>query len=456
MTKPNASSRLDSDDQQLLADAQQRINSQLNRLRDVVPVVLDMSFREAALSSRYGHTLEDKKELLRLGKEFGFTDFGLPNFYNFPTVGDQFLDHVLADGSSLDPFYVTVAVEPTEEDTPLPQSPAALRVAEAGIPNVILLVEIRPATLAQIGRSYEQTLSDIERYISHYRTQLPEENERQGRLYVRIADPFDAFDEDAEFVMQVFKLLGSSPITGILFEDVRGSRFTFESNELIRLMRHYNPPPCKILVHPHSGNGLEDAATIEAILAGADGVWSGFTPQAAQGAHGSSMMFLTNLLRAGNQHVRKKFRFDKLTDIARQMWKVLDRQEVEPNQPVVGERAYRYVDYYFEQTDLPRDLDPKDIGCTPGFEIMPAWAPATIIGKRLEELGYDPEITEDQRLLYAMRVLMHQSQIDGKHIRYDDSKELAQLVEQAQQALASSEAPTDQPVESAVLTKRYS
>ena len=54
MTKPNASSRLDSDDQQLLADAQQRINSQLDRLRDVVPVVLDMSFREAALSSRYG------------------------------------------------------------------------------------------------------------------------------------------------------------------------------------------------------------------------------------------------------------------------------------------------------------------------------------------------------------------------------------------------------------------
>ena len=159
-----------------------------------------------------GHTLEDKKELLRLGKEFGFTDFGLPNFYNFPTVSDQLLDHVLAEGSSLDPFYVTVAVEPTEEDSPLPQSPAAVRVAEAGIPNVILLIEIRPATLAQVGRSHKQMLSDIERYIAHYRTQLPQENERQGRLYVRIADPFDAFDEDAEFVMQVFKLLGSSPI----------------------------------------------------------------------------------------------------------------------------------------------------------------------------------------------------------------------------------------------------
>ena len=152
---------------------------------------------------------------------------------------------------------------------------------------------------------------------------------------------------------------------------------------------------------------------------------SGFTPQVARGAHGSSMMFLTNLLRAGNQHVRKIFRFDKLTDIAKQMWQILDRREIEPNQPVVGERAYRYVDYYFEQTDLPRDLNPRDVGRIPGFEIMPAWAPASIIGKRLEELGYGPDIVEDQRLLYAMRVLMDRSQMDGKYACFDEPTELA-------------------------------
>jgi hypothetical protein len=90
----NIHTRLTGDDQQLLASAQQRINALLSRLREVVPVVLNMSFREATLSSRYGHTLEDKKELLRLGKEFGFTDFGLPNFHKFPTVSDQLLDHL--------------------------------------------------------------------------------------------------------------------------------------------------------------------------------------------------------------------------------------------------------------------------------------------------------------------------------------------------------------------------
>ena len=94
-----------------------------------------------------------------------------------------------------------------------------------------------------------------------------------------MADIFDAFDDDPQYVVQVLKLLGASPITGILYEDVRGSRFTFESNALVRLMRRYVPPPRKILAHPHSGNGMEDAATIEAVLAGADGVWAGFTPR---------------------------------------------------------------------------------------------------------------------------------------------------------------------------------
>ena len=47
----NIHTRLTGDDQQLLASAQQRINAQLSRLREIVPVVLDMSFREATLSS---------------------------------------------------------------------------------------------------------------------------------------------------------------------------------------------------------------------------------------------------------------------------------------------------------------------------------------------------------------------------------------------------------------------
>ena len=437
MTTLDSMVELDDEDLGALAEIGNELDAKMSRLREVVPCILDMSFREATLSSRYGHTLADKIELYELAREFGFTDFGLSNFYDFPSVTDQFLDWLLENEIPLDQFLVTIAVEPTDGSNAVSRSPAVDRTEEAGIPNVILLVEVRPCTVELSGRDRQEMLRDIDRYIRHYRAQLPPETERQGRIYIRMADIFDAFDDDPRYVVQVLKLLGASPITGILYEDVRGSRFTFESNALVRLMRRYVPPPRKILAHPHSGNGMEDAATIEAVVAGADGVWSGFTPQAAQGGHGSALMFLTNLVRAGNPHVQRLYQLEKLVEVARRMWQIHDRHDVEPNHPVVGERAYRYVDQYFEQGDLPCDLAPELVGAKAGYEIMPAWAPTYVIGKRLEELGYEPEVFRNRALLHRIRALINEAQMDGRHVRFDDPDELAPVVEQARREVGT-------------------
>ena len=437
MTTLDSMVELDDEDLGALAEISEDLDAKMSRLREVVPCILDMSFREATLSSRYGHTLADKIELYELAREFGFTDFGFSNFYDFPSVTDQFLDWLLENEIPLDQFLVTIAVEPKDGSNAIARSPAVVRSEEAGIPNIILLVEVRPCTVELSGRDRQEMLHDIDRYIRHYRAQLPPETERQGRIYIRMADIFDAFDDDPRYVVQVLKLLGASPITGILYEDVRGSRFIFESNALVRLMRRYVPAPRKILAHPHSGNGMEDAATIEAVVAGADGVWAGFTPQAAQGGHGSALMFLTNLVRAGNPHVQRLYQLEKLVEVARRMWQIHDRHDVEPNHPVVGERAYRYVDQYFEQGDLPCDLAPELVGAKAGYEIMPAWAPTYVIGKRLEELGYEPEVFRNRTLLHRIRALINEAQMDGRHVRFDDPDELAPVVEQARREVGT-------------------
>lgn len=432
-----------------------RIAASFGRLREIVPCMLDMSAREATLSSAYGHTVGDKIELHRLAREFGFADFGLPNFFDFPSVSDQFLDHIIAQDLDRDQFLVTVAVEPGEVGAAPVERPAIQCLRQAGLCNVILLIEIRPATLALSGVSREEAIANLARYVSYFRTCLPAETARQGRIYVRIADIFDAFDEDPAFVTGVLKVIGRLPTSGILFEDVRGTRFPFETAELVQLMRHFNPPPRKVLAHPHSGNGMEDAATIAAVLAGADGIWAGFTPQAAQGAHGSSMMFLVNLLRAGNPHVPVHYRMETLKGVAETMWGIQDRAEIPPNQPLVGRRAYRYVDDYFIQKNLPCDLDPQLIGVEPGYEITPAWAPVGIIGKRLAELGYGPEVCEDRDLLYTMRQLINRSQMDGKHVPFDHPDELARLLEQSRQHVASSDVLKRDASDSDLLTLRY-
>ena len=454
MTTLDSMVALDEEDLGALEELRGGIEAKMSRLRELEPCILDMSFREATLSSRYGHTLADKIELWELASEFGFTDFGLSNFYDFPSVTDQFLEHLLENDVPLDQFLVSIGVEPADGSNAVARSPAVVRTEETGIPNVILVVEIRPRTVELSGRDREEMLRDIDRYIRHYRAQLPPETARVGRIWIRMADIFDAFDDDPHYVVQVLKLLGASPITGILYEDVRGSRFIFESNALVRLMRRYVPPPRKILAHPHSGNGMEDAATIEAVLEGADGVWAGFTPQAAQGGHGSALMFLTNLVRAGNPHVKRLYQLEKLVEVARRMWQIHDRHDVEPNQPVVGERAYRYVDHYFEQGDLPCDLAPELIGAQAGYEIMPAWAPTYVIGKRLEELGYAPEVFRSRALLHRVRALINKAQMDGRHVRFDDPDELGPVVEQARREVGTQPVDDDRADDHGVLTLR--
>ena len=454
MTSLDAIVALDDEDLGALEEIRDGIEAKMSRLRELEPCILDMSFREATLSSRYGHTLADKIALWELAREFGFTDFGLSNFYDFPSVTDQFLEHLLENEVPLDQFLVSIGVEPADGSNAVARSPAVVRTEEAGIPNVILVVEIRPHTVELSGRDRDEMLRDIDRYIRHYRAHLPPETERVGRIWIRMADIFDAFDDDPHYVVQVLKLLGASPITGILYEDVRGSRFVFESNALVRLMRRYVPPPRKILAHPHSGNGMEDAATIEAVLEGADGVWAGFTPQAAQGGHGSALMFLTNLVRAGNPHVKRLYQLEKLVEVARRMWQIHDRHDVEPNQPVVGERAYRYVDQYFEQSDLPCDLAPELIGAKAGYEIMPAWAPTYVIGKRLEELGYGPEVCRNRTLLHRVRALINQAQMDGRHVRFDDPDQLAPVVEQARREVPAHTGNDQRGDDHGVLTLR--
>ena len=456
MSSSTANASLTKADKALLAKAQGVINQSMARLHDVVPCILDMSAREATLSSHYGHTLQDKIELYELARDFGLADIGLSNFFDFPSVTDQFLDYLVGNKISLDGFLVTIAVEPVIDGAPFPMGPAARRTAEYDIPNVILLVEIAPSAINGMGRKKEDALNDLSAHVEHYRGQLPAETERQGRIFIRIADTFDAFDEDPEFVLEVFKLIGDLPVTGILFEDVRGTRFTFESNELIRLMRHYNPEPRKILVHPHSGNGMEDAATVEAVLAGADGVWSGFTPQAAQGGHGSVMMFLTNLMRARNKHVVQQFDTKRLMHTAERMWEIHDHHGIPPNTPVVGARAYNYVDQLFEQTDRPCDLDPALIGVTPHHQVTPSWAPPYVIGRRLAELGYGPDVTEDRQLLTMIRACMNATLMEGRQPPFDEPEHMATLVAEARERIEQGEGwVSDSPDPTAALTARY-
>lgn len=446
---------LDESDKAVLQIATDHIEDRVAILRDAQPYVLDMSAREATLSSYFGHTLQDKIDLYDMVRDIGIHDVGLANFFAFPSVSDKFLDYIVEKGEPLDPFFSTIAVEPVVEAQPFPMGPAASQTIAHKIPNVILLCEIRPKTLAASGQTKAQALESLCAHVRYYRALLPAQTERVGRIYIRIGDPFDTYDDDPEYLVQILKMLGREAITGILFEDVKGTRFPFETFALVQLMRHYHPKPRKLLAHPHTANGTEDAAVLETILAGGDGVWAGFTPQAAQGGHGSALMMLTNLMRARNPLVAKLYNTGKFQEVAERMWRIQDHADIPPNTPVVGERAYRYVDKYFEQTDEPRDLDPALIGRESGYQVMPGWAPTYVIGKRLEELGYGENLYRNQAVLTKMRALMNASLLAGKYVQFDDPEELDKVLDAAVAELGDSALHADEVDASAALTQRY-
>ena len=429
--------KLTDDDREAVRDAKGQIDEKTARLRDVVPVILDLSCREPTLPAPYGHTLDDKKEVLRLAKEFGFTDLAVGSFFDFPNVDEQFCRYLNDQGDTMDGYFGNVMVVRAHKDKPFKPSYSMDRIAEFGIPNILLLTEIRPKTVQQNGASYDDYFADLIKSIEYMRAQvLPEASERRGRIYMRFLDIFDAWDEDPDFVAKVMKLLSNMPIQAIIFEDVRGTHFPFQTAELVKLIRRYHPPPVPILVHPHSGNGLEDASVIEAVLAGADGVWAGFTPEAAMGAHGSTAMLFSNLLRAGNPHVKKNYDVKRLTEIADRMSRIHMGEPIHQYHPVIGSKAYHYIDDQFEQVDLPCDLAPEIIGQEVGYRVTPAWSNPVVVGRRLEQLGYPAELTQDPNFIRECRIVMCDWNIAGRRFLADDPDELANVVAEAKDRIA--------------------
>ncbi len=256
MADINELTTLTDDDRQAVRSANSQMEEKMARLRDVVPIVLDLSCREPTLPAPYGHTLEDKKELLKLAKEFGFKDFAVGHFFGFPNVDEQFCRYLNEQGDSMDGYFAAAMVVRTPRGKPFAPSYSFDRVAEFEVPNVVLLTEIRSSTVTRDGTTYDDYFADLIQSIEYLRAEvIPEPSARRGRIFLRVLDIFDAWDEDPDFVAQVMKLLSGMPVQAILFEDVRGTHFPFQTAELVKLIRRYHPPPMPILVHPIPATG---------------------------------------------------------------------------------------------------------------------------------------------------------------------------------------------------------
>lgn len=431
------STRLDDEDRKATAIVKEQIDRKLAVLKNLKPFILDMAPREGSLPASYGHTLDDKQELLSLSKEFGFKDISISGYFDYENIDQVFAQQLRESGDPMDGYFSNLMPARTEAGKPFKPSYSQQQFKSVGTPNCLLLIYLEPEALKTKGRTYDDMFRDIVRNVEYLREILPEPSARRGRIFIRIVDIFDAWDQDPEFLTRVLKLLQQLPIQAVIFEDVRGTHFPFQNAELVRLMRKYVSPPRLILVHSHSGNGMEDAAAIDAILAGADGIWAGLSPHAAQGTHSSGAMLICNLLRAGNEHVKDTYALDKLYPIVERMSVIHMGEPLPEDYPVFGMRSFHYIDEAFVQAGRPQDLKPELIGQSPGWRVTPALAMPAVIRNRLKELGYGKDVYDDRQLVKQVKILMSEANISGRRILADDPEVLEGLIIKARERLGA-------------------
>jgi len=406
----------------VLRAAQAEIAAKIARLRDMTPVMLDLTIREPATGSPLGHTLADKHTLLGLSRELGFTRRVVATLAAAETVDDRFCQDLRASGDDVSGAFVFVM--PGKRDTAGAFVPdiSLEKQAEYGTPNSIFHFELSAPRRERAGQSREETLANLEESVTWVRQRT------DGEVFINLSDLMDCFRDEPDYVAEVARRVAAQQPEGLMYEDPRGTQFPFQHGAVTRWLRHHFPPPTLILVHPHAGNGMEHASVIESVLAGGDGAWLGFTSHAATVGHASGIAYLTNLMRAGNSQVEASYGAQRFVPAA---WKIAHVHTGGPplaTEPVAGPWAYRDVlDNFTQARGYPGDIPAERVGAEAGWRLVPAVVSAKAVALRLAETDIDPAATADSDLARRMADTIRLALLAGTKRPWDEADELRAL-----------------------------
>jgi len=403
-----------------------RAQGKLDRLRTVEPFLIDLSLRENPVGARVGQTLTDKIHLLPLIRAFGFRDILLGTLdYADPDeleVDDDFMmylrDH---DHDALRGGWAFTDIG-RDRGAGFQPSRSMQKLAAYHVPNTLLeiyLADMQDYTFAELKAWLPQSVEWLRTNMYRFGGAAPQ-------ILVNIVDGCDAFHSNFDETCEILEVIRALGVTGLSFEDDRGTYFPFQVGAYVETARWYLPDQ-KILVHVHTGAGFENASLVEAILAGADGVWGGLPKRAAIIGHASLGELLANLVRAGNPHALA-YNLAQLTPLA-SIWQARDDQErPQEDTPILGSNAYRTPLAFFEQVPgRAQDLPASVVGATQRYRICPVVSDPPVIRGRLGEvMDRDPK-SFDQSVMEQMRRLMRRSLREGRRIAWDEPTALIAL-----------------------------
>lgn len=410
----------------------------IRKLRNSQPRLIDCSLRESIVGSQLGHTLEDKINIFESIRKIGFKDVILGTLnYSEPggnQVEDDFMVALRDQCADTSGCYALIDPGHIGANKVLIPSPSMLKWSSYQVPNAILEICLhRPCTPHD---DWLPTLiEDLNASINWCVEQCQRQQRSLPRIAINIIDGCNVFATNVELACDFLKLLSPLKVDALSLEDGLGTSFHFQLSTYIEIARKLLPETTEIWVHIHAAYGLENAAALDALIAGADGVWAALTRRGALVGHASLLELIANLLRAGNQSL-SYLELSNLGAAAQKVHALQGRSAPPEDTPLIGSNAMRLPNDFFRQDRLtPMGLDPRVLGLEYRYRVCPVVSNVEAIAARLSEVTGWPAGSVETPTLTQMISIMRQRLRRGEKRHYDEPKELLSLFFEARQIL---------------------
>ena len=332
------------------------------------PVVMDHTVREPATNTPFGHTGYLKYLSLKIVQFMGMKDIAIAGLYykDSYTPETQILEELQDRGESMDGLIVMFG--PGTGD----RKAGIKAIKEFGVPNAFLDLTLK-ASIRFAQEDFKTSVLDAVHELDEvltaqlgkkepYRTQ---EDKGMGEISLNLVDLMEFVkletngSMDPEKKKQVEETFASwlkdeafrRRVVAILTEEGRGCANYLDYGVLVEWLRRQFPD-CRLLVHAHAGpSNSQDSASVQAVLKGANGVWAAVIPQAAQGGHNSSFVFLDSMARLGCAYVWEKYWLHQGLQCARHVFYLnFNTFNVPEDCPIWGNRVGQLTHSAFSTT----------------------------------------------------------------------------------------------------------